>query len=108
MRRLALPFAFGLAIAWSGPALAGENLAGNCPPQPCPSYPVPGPTPYRAPDQTGAPGANAAQPPATDAFAQAPPTGGEAAQTGLPNMIGDLGFYGVTSSGGSSAGLTAS
>jgi hypothetical protein len=45
----------------------------------------------------------------TDAFAQAPPTGGEAAQTALPNMIGDLGFYGLAfnqSSQGS--GLTAS
>jgi hypothetical protein len=37
----------------------------------------------------------AAQAPQTDAFAQAPPTGGEAAQSALPNMIGDLGTYGV-------------
>jgi hypothetical protein len=36
-----------------------------------------------------------AQAPTTDAFAQAPPTGGEAAQTALPNMVGDLGIYGV-------------
>jgi hypothetical protein len=36
------------------------------------------------------------QQPTTEAFAQAPPTGGEAAQSAFPNMIGDLGFYGVT------------
>jgi hypothetical protein len=49
----------------------------------------------------GTPGADqqqgaASQPPSTDAFAQAPPAGGEGAQTALPNMIGDLGISGST------------
>jgi hypothetical protein len=36
----------------------------------------------------------AAQQPSTDAFAQAPPSGGEAGGSALPQMIGDLGIYG--------------
>jgi hypothetical protein len=36
------------------------------------------------------------QAPSTDAFGQAPPAGAEAARTGLPNMIGDLGIYGTS------------
>jgi hypothetical protein len=36
-----------------------------------------------------------AQQPASDAFAQAPPSGGESSASALPNMIGDLGFYGT-------------
>jgi hypothetical protein len=60
-----------------------------CPPvTPCPGLPLPG-----QPGAAAAPGAGdagAAQAPGTDTFAQAPPTGGEAAQSVVPNMIGDL------------------
>jgi hypothetical protein len=60
--------------------------------------------PGTAPNAPSAPGqqapanqeANAAQPPSTDAFAQSPPAGGEAAQSALPAMIGDLPTYGVS------------
>jgi hypothetical protein len=62
---------------------------------PAPAF---GAQPPTQPPATQPPGAQepvAAQAPSTDAFAQAPPGGGEAAQTALPNMVGDLGFYGL-------------
>jgi hypothetical protein len=40
-------------------------------------------------------GQGAGQQPSTDAFAQAPPSGGEAGQTALPQIIGDLGISGT-------------
>jgi hypothetical protein len=86
--------------------VAGGPGPGCCPPPPCASPAQPGSLPT-LPGQPGQPGANAdvSQPPTTDAFAQAPPTGAEGALTALPNMIGDLGFYGLS---GNSSGLSAS
>jgi hypothetical protein len=69
----------------------GESPYAPCPPPPtCLPYPGPGqslPSPT-APGAGG--GTDANQTPPTDAFAQAPPTGGEAATQAVPNMIGDL------------------
>ncbi len=65
---------------------------GYCPPPPSCPAPYnpwqPGTTGMPSAPGDNAPGTN--QAPGTDALAQAPPTGGEAAQTAVPNMIGDL------------------
>jgi hypothetical protein len=59
-------------------------------PSPAPTTPpAPGTQPPATPD------ASATQAPSTDAFSQAPPGGGEAAASALPNMVGDLPFYGL-------------
>jgi hypothetical protein len=106
MRSKTLLYSFGAALLCAAPTLAGNPgvvPAGGpcCPPPPCatpsmlPGTTVPGATvPGMQQPTTQQPGA--AQAPTTDAFAQAPPTGGEAAQTALPNMVGDLGIYGVS------------
>jgi hypothetical protein len=93
---------FGAVLLCVSPAAAGDSGVAQAG---CPGCPAPSPPPCNAPwlpsttPGTQVPGQQqpdaAAQPPGTDAFAQAPPTGGEAASTALPNMIGDLGFYGV-------------
>jgi hypothetical protein len=94
-----------LAIACASPAVAdGPAIASAGPCCPPPACPPPCGLPPTAPGgtapQTGAgqspanQDANASQAPSTDAFGQAPPAGGEAAQSAVPNMIGDLPFYG--------------
>jgi hypothetical protein len=108
VRSKALLRSFGAALLCVSPAAAADPVLipaggpGCAPPIVQPPCTVPSPQYPSAGSQIPSlqqPGSmqqpNAAQPPATDAFAQAPPTGGEAAQTGLPQMIGDLGFYGV-------------
>lgn len=76
-----------LIICAGGSAIAaGADCA--APAAPTPNCVVPG-----APGMPGAPvapGMPGAQAPATDAFAQAPPAGGEGAVSAVPNMIGDL------------------
>jgi hypothetical protein len=95
---------FAAVLLCTAPAFAGNPAimpAGgpsSCPPPPCATPSAPSMLPGTTAPGTQPPSAQppvAAQPPATDAFAQAPPTGGEAAQTALPNMVGDLGIYGV-------------
>jgi hypothetical protein len=93
---------FAAALLCVGPAVAGDPAVmpaggpGCCPPPPCvsPTYPpnLPG---VQTPGQQPSAQEPNAQAPSTDAFAQAPPTGGEAAQSALPQMIGDLGIFGV-------------
>lgn len=89
--------ALALALVSCLPVVAGPD--GCCPPAPyqgsyIPWQPgaagtpgMPGTGTPAAPG-SGAPGADQGQ--GNDAFAQAPPTGGEGAQTAVPNMIGDL------------------
>lgn len=115
MRRSAICIALGLLFTRGGTAMAGDPpWAPSCAPPPCASpyqYPwapnaapgttAPGAIPGVTPGITGTPSApnqqgTNAQQPSTDAFAQAPPAGGEGAQTALPQMIGDLGISGST------------
>jgi hypothetical protein len=110
MQSRSLLRSFAAALLCASPAAAADPVIvpaggpGCCPPPPCatpgyapalPGTPAPG---QQAPGQLPATAGdqNAAQAPSTDAFAQAPPTGGEAAQSALPQMIGDLGIYGVS------------
>ncbi len=108
MKKLAISLALGIASVCAGPATAGGPGPGCAPPPSCPTpQPFPGPAPSAPsatpaapaqpgqPAQTTTPPTDINQPAGTDAFAQAPPTGGEAAQSALPNMVGDLGFYGL-------------
>jgi hypothetical protein len=104
--------ALGLLLTRGGMTFAGGPPGSpSCPPPPCATpyqYPsavpgtapgMPGTIPGTTPTTPGAaaqPPAMTAQPPSTDAFAQAPPAGGEAAQSALPNMIGDLGISSST------------
>lgn len=107
MRSRALVHTFGSVLLFVSPAFAADPVVvrtggPGCSPPPCatpwapstvPGAPAPG---MQQPgQQPGAAQAPAAQAPQTDAFAQAPPTGGEAAQSAVPNMVGDLGIYGV-------------
>jgi hypothetical protein len=117
MRSKALLSKLGAALLFASPAIAadpavipagGPGCAPQFVPPPCNTpwtpYPVPG---TQAPgtqapgtqipglQQPGAQQPAANQAPQTDAFAQAPPTGGEGASSALPNMIGDLATYGV-------------
>jgi hypothetical protein len=106
MSSKALPGIFVAALLGVGPALADGPLqviagTGCCPPVVappcCPPSTSPGLTAPQTPGTQPPAGqdANTPQSPANDAFAQAPPAGGEAASTALPNMIGDLPFYGL-------------
>ncbi len=92
----------------SAAALCAATAVGGepCPAPAGPCCPAPGvPAPYAVPSAQPAPQApdaqtpggqaSAAQPQSTDAFAQAPPAGGETVTSALPQMIGDLGFYGL-------------
>jgi hypothetical protein len=79
----------GCAPAWTPPSCATPYTSPAAPGTQTPSSQLPGGL------QPGAQQPGADQQPATDAFAQAPPSGGETAQSAAPNMIGDLGFYGV-------------
>lgn len=107
MRRHAAFCAVGLVLACGGIRAFAANPFGHSSPSyaapgcaspgcATPSAPLPpGTAPGTAPGtMPGMPPGAAAQPPATDAFAQAPPAGGESAASALPNMIGDLGIYG--------------
>jgi hypothetical protein len=94
---------FGAAILCVSPVAAADPVivpAGGpgCPPPPCATPSLPYSLPGSQAPSIQPPGAQqpgTAPAPSTDAFAQAPPTGGEGAQSALPNMIGDLGIYGV-------------
>jgi hypothetical protein len=106
MRRKTLFRALGAALICASPLIAGDpNVVpaggpGCCAPAPAPCVVPwsPSTTPGTQIPGQQLPGMQQPEnaPPTTDAFAQAPPTGGEAAGTALPNMIGDLGFYGVS------------
>lgn len=83
----------GTAVRAGGP---GYVTGGNCCPAPCVTpaphvTPVPAAQPAPAPaTQPGQAPQQAQQAPATDAFAQAPEAGTEAAASFNPSMIGDL------------------
>ncbi len=109
MRSKTILRALGTALLCASPAVAGGPPWGpGCAPPvyqpPCGTPTMPSTIPGPQTPGTQTPGAqtppgqqapDASQPPATDAFAQAPPTGGEATASAFPTMIGDLGFYGV-------------